>query len=55
MMPRVGRVIVPSYPHHIVQRGHNHQVIFAQEADYENYLENMPAAASVPFTSTTRT
>jgi hypothetical protein len=22
-MPRVGRVVLPDYPHHIVQRGHN--------------------------------
>ncbi len=26
-MPRVGRVVLPHYPHHIVQRGHNRQVV----------------------------
>lgn len=40
-MPRVGRVVLPGYPHHIVQRGHNRQVIFAQDADCENYMENL--------------
>lgn len=37
-MPRTGRVVVPHYPHHIVQRGHNRQVIFAERTDYERYL-----------------
>jgi len=22
-MPRTGRIVLPGYPHHIVQRGHN--------------------------------
>ncbi len=40
-MPRVGRVVLPGYPHHIVQRGHNRQVIFAQDEDIIGYLENL--------------
>jgi putative transposase len=40
-MPRVGRVVLPGYPHHIVQRGHNRQVIFAQDDDCVGYLENL--------------
>ena len=40
-MPRVGRVVLPDYPHHIVQRGHNRQVVFAQESDFEVYLSNL--------------
>lgn len=40
-MPRVGRVVLPDYPHHVVQRGHNRQVVFAQEEDFRNYLENL--------------
>ena len=27
-MPRMGRVVVEGYPHHVVQRGHNRQVVF---------------------------
>ncbi len=40
-MPRVGRVVLPNYPHHIVQRGHNRQVVFAANRDYEYYLETL--------------
>lgn len=40
-MPRMGRVVLPNYPHHIVQRGHNRQVVFAQEEDYRSYLANL--------------
>lgn len=40
-MPRRARVIVPGMPHHIVQRGHNRQVVFVEERDYEYYLENL--------------
>lgn len=40
-MPRVGRVVLPDYPHHVIQRGHNRQVVFAQEEDFRNYLENL--------------
>ena len=34
-MPRVGRVILPNYPHHVVQLGHNRQVVFVESEDYE--------------------
>ncbi|MBO3273850.1 transposase [Pseudomonas schmalbachii] len=37
-MPRMGRVLLPNYPHHIVQRGHNRQVVFVERDDYERYL-----------------
>jgi len=30
-VPRMGRVVLPNYPHHVVQRGHNRQVVFASE------------------------
>ncbi len=40
-MPRVGRVVLPNYPHHIVQRGHNRQVVFSTNEDYEYYLETL--------------
>jgi len=35
------RVVVPNYPHHVVQRGHNRQVVFAGPADFEYYLETL--------------
>lgn len=40
MMPRTGRVVLPNNPHHIVQRGHNRQVVFAEARDYQYYLDN---------------
>lgn len=26
-MPRMGRVVLPNYPHHVVRRGHNRQAV----------------------------
>lgn len=40
-MPRVGRVVLPNYPHHVVQRGHNRQVVFAAEEDYLRYVKDL--------------
>lgn len=40
-MPRMGRVVLPNYPHHVVQRGHNRQVVFAAEEDYRRYLGDL--------------
>ena len=40
-MPRIARTVLPYYPHHIVQRGHNRQVIFAEARDYERYLQTL--------------
>jgi putative transposase len=40
-MPRTGRVILPNHPHHVVQRGHNRQVVFAAPADFEHYLSDL--------------
>lgn len=41
---RVGRsprVLVPGLPHHVVQRGHDHNAVFVETGDYEYYLENL--------------
>lgn len=40
-MPRTSRVILLNYPHHIIQRGHNRQVVFAGDQDYLHYLQNL--------------
>jgi len=37
----MARVIAPNMPHHIVQRGHNREVVFLEEADYQYYLETL--------------
>ncbi|OVZ66668.1 transposase, partial [Pseudomonas aeruginosa] len=36
-MPRQGRVVLPNYPLHVVQRGHNGKGI-AEDEDYQGYL-----------------
>ena len=40
-MPRMGRIVLANYPHHIVQRGHNRQVVFAEPGDFERYLNDL--------------
>ena len=40
-MPRAAKVVIPNYPHHIIQRGHNREVVFAADEDYHYYLENL--------------
>jgi len=40
-MPRTARIVIPNYPHHIVQRGHNRQAVFASDDDYRYYLDNL--------------
>ena len=40
-MPRMARVVLPNGPHHVVQRGHNRQVVFAATEDYQRYLEDL--------------
>lgn len=37
-MPSQARVIVPGFPHHIVQRGHNRHPVFVERCDFEYYL-----------------
>lgn len=40
-MPRTGRIVLPGYPHHVVQRGHNRQVVFATSEDFRRYLDDL--------------
>lgn len=40
-MPRIARVVLPHYPHHVVQRGHNKQTVFVEPADFERYLTDL--------------
>jgi putative transposase len=40
-MPRTARLVLPQYPHHVVQRGHNRQAVFAADGDYERYLATL--------------
>ncbi len=40
-MPRQARIILNNTAHHIVQRGHNRQAVFIEDADYEYYLSTL--------------
>jgi len=40
-MPRTGRVLLPNYPHHLVQQGHNRCAVFAVNAYYQCYLDTL--------------
>ena len=40
-MPRIGRIVVPNYPHHVVQRGHDRNEVFVESDDYRYYLETL--------------
>ena len=40
-MPRQSRIVLPYCPHHIIQRGHNRQVVFTGDEDYLYYLDNL--------------
>lgn len=40
-MPRIARVVVPGYPHHLTQRGNRRQPTFFCEQDYRSYISLM--------------
>ncbi|AOY90087.1 transposase [Marinobacter salinus] len=48
-MPRQARVIVPGFPHHIAQRGHNRQPVFVERRDFEYYLANLRKPGQIYF------
>ena len=37
-MPRVARIVVPGWPHHVTQRGNNRQDVFFVDDDRRAYL-----------------
>lgn len=40
-MPRFAHVVLPNYPQHVVQRGHDRQAVFADAGDYRYYLNTL--------------
>ena len=38
-MPRMARLVVPGYPHHITQRGNRRQQTFFCDSDYRAYID----------------
>ena len=45
-MARLPRYVIPGVPQHIIQRGNNRQVIFADEADYRAYSDWLTESAA---------
>lgn len=45
-MPRMARVVVPGYPHHVTQRGNRRQTVFLAGDDWPMYLSLIHAACS---------
>lgn len=40
-MGRPARLLLPGFPHHVVQRGHNRNAVFVEPDDYAYYLANL--------------
>jgi len=45
-MPRIARIVIPHYPHHVTQRGNRRQKVFFNDEDYIFYKEKITAALS---------
>lgn len=43
-MARIARIVVPSIPHHITQRGNRRQAAFFNKGDYHEYIALMSAS-----------
>jgi len=43
-MPRIARIVVPNYPHHITQRGNRRQNTFFTDDDYKQYLKMLSSS-----------
>ena len=46
-MPRIARLVVPHYPHHITQRGNRRQPVFFSDHDYQAYKSLLANACEV--------
>src|SRR6266851_1016149 len=38
-MARIGRIVVPGFPHHVSQRGNRRQPVFVEPSDYQLYRD----------------
>lgn len=50
-MPRMARVVVPGYPHHVTQRGNRRQAVFLADDDWSIYLSLIRGACVTGETS----
>lgn len=49
-MPRIARVVLPGYPHHVTQRGNRRQKIFFCDEDYQTYINLLADACEIHYT-----
>jgi len=40
-MPRTGRAVLTGYPHHVIQWGHNRNVVFVEADDFRYYIDTL--------------
>jgi REP-associated tyrosine transposase len=45
-MARMARLVVPGYPHHVIQRGNRRQQVFFNDADYARYIEYLAVSCA---------
>ena len=45
-MPRMPRLVVPGFPHHVTQRGARKQRTFFSDTDYKTYIDILATAAA---------
>ena len=38
-MPRMARIVIPDFPHHVTQRGSRSQRTFFSDEDYQAYID----------------
>jgi putative transposase len=38
-MARIGRIVIPGFPHHVTQRGNRRQKVFFEPSDYALYRD----------------
>jgi putative transposase len=42
-MARIGRIIIPGFPHHVTQRDNRRQQVFFEPSDYALYRDLLDA------------
>ena len=45
-MARIARVVIPNYPHHVIQRGNRNQDVFFSDKDKQAYIDILHEHAS---------
>jgi putative transposase len=46
-MARLPRLALPGLPHHLIQRGHNRQIVFVDDTDRQTYIDALRETAAL--------